>query len=118
MATPNKLKAALIGITMFAATAPVFAGPALEAIPTSREVRYGDLDLSTERGQQRFETRIKAAVRLVCGDVSNQAPAEMEHIKACKVQALSKARRDAATVIAQYENDTRVAVGRTNMVGN
>jgi UrcA family protein len=118
MATQNKIKAAFIGITMFAVTAPAFAGQALETIPTSREVRYGDLDLSSDHGQKRFETRIKAAVRKVCGDVSNPAPIEIAHIKACKVQSLAKARRDAAVVTAQYENGTRVAIGRSTMVGN
>ncbi len=118
MATQNIAKAALITITMFAAATPVFAGPALNLIPTSRVVRYSDLDLSTERGQQRFETRIKAAVQIVCGDVSNPTPAEIDYVKACKVKALAKARHDAAVVIAKYENANRVGVGQTTMVGN
>ncbi len=118
MATQNIAKAALIGIMMFAGTTPVFAAPALDTIPTSLEVRYGDLDLASEHGQKRFETRIKAAVRLVCGDTGNPALIERDHIRACKAKALASARRDADVVIAQYEKGTRVAVARTAMVGN
>jgi UrcA family protein len=118
MATQNIVKAALISITMFAATTPVFAAPDL--IPTSREVRYGDLDLASESGKQRLETRIKAAVRLVCGDLSNSyaTKIEREHNKACKAKALASARRDAERAIAQYENGTRIAAKRMTMVGN
>jgi UrcA family protein len=120
MATQNIVKAALISITMFAATTPVFAAPALDLIPTSRVVRYSDLDLASDRGKQRLETRIKAAVRLVCSDLSNSnaTKIEREHNKACKAKALASARRDAETAIAQYENGTRIAAKRMTMVGN
>jgi UrcA family protein len=120
MATQSIVKAALISITMFAATTPVFAAPALNLIPTSRVVRYGDLDLASERGKQRFEGRIKSAVIQVCGDLSNSnaTKIEREHNKACKAKALASARRAAAIAIAQYEKGTRIAEVRTTIVGN
>jgi UrcA family protein len=118
MATQNIVKAALISITMFAATTPVFAAPALDLIPISRVVRYGDLDLASERGKQRFEERIKSAVNQVCGDETYATKIEREHNKACKAKALASARRDAERAIAQYENGTRIAAKRMTMVGN
>ena len=118
MATQNIAKATLIGIMMFAATTPVLAAPALDTIPMSHDVRYSDLDLSTSHGQKRLETRIKAAVRLVCGDTANPSLVERDHIRLCKAQALANARRDADVAIARYENGASVAARRTVMAGN
>lgn len=58
MRYPQILAAAVLG-------ASVIATPA--AAETGVAVKYSDLDLSTERGQQALERRIDSAAREACG---------------------------------------------------
>lgn len=57
------LAAAMLATSMTAV--PAIAGEAGEV--ATAEVRYADLDLSTERGQNRLHLRMRSAAREVCG---------------------------------------------------
>jgi UrcA family protein len=109
MATQKILQAALIGCAILAQTTPVFADPDSDLFEVKRAVRYGDLDLSSSQGQKQFETRIKAAVKIVCGDTSNASIIEKRQIEACSKQSMANAKHDADVVIAQYNNGRNLA---------
>lgn len=55
------------GLAAALAAGALVASPAVaETLPTVK-VAYGDLDLSTKKGQQALERRLKSAAREVCG---------------------------------------------------
>jgi UrcA family protein len=55
-----------------------------------REVRYGDLDLSTPNGVETLHARLEAAANQVCLDPSGPSPAATVD-PACKAEALRAA---------------------------
>lgn len=52
--------------SLLASTLAVATAPAAIAAANETEVRYGDLDLSTEAGRATLDTRIARAARAVC----------------------------------------------------
>ncbi|NJM51219.1 MAG: UrcA family protein [Sphingomonadales bacterium] len=81
---------ALAGLSVLAAPA-AFAADPQNLEPVSRLVEYGDLDLASARGQKRFETRIKYAVRMVCQDNNARRLEEKAIANQCKAQAMEGA---------------------------
>ena len=83
--------------------APAFAQDDTRSITVS----YDDLNLSSERGRERLTTRVKMAVRKVCGLPGRATLRERAAENACKVQAMS----DAETKLAALFNGggTRLA---------
>jgi UrcA family protein len=77
------LKPILFAAASLAAAAnlsPAFAKP---ITPSVRTVAYADLDLSTAAGRTRFERRIQAAVREVCGDAAPFDLARRHAVRDC-----------------------------------
>lgn len=79
----------------FASTAPLMAQDSLFE-PSSRIVRYDDLDLANERGRERLETRLRNAANAACGFWQARTLAEKQAAEQCRSAALDKARTDAA----------------------
>ncbi len=118
MATPlSSIGLSLIGLSAVALSSPAVATPTTVETQT-RNVEYGDLDLSTAKGQKRLETRIKSAVRTVCRERDARSIVEQRLVKQCKLAATSAAMRDAKIVIADYQQNRRMASGSVPIVGN
>lgn len=75
----------LFGLAL-SASQPAFAG--------TREVGYGDLDLSTKEGQAKLDSRLRAAAKQVCDLRSpNLQRTEFASARTCYAKALADARR-------------------------
>jgi len=123
MATPlSPIGRSPIGLSLIGLSALAFAIPAAATTPTietaTQIVEYSDLDLSTAKGQERLETRIKSAVRSVCRERDARSIVEQRLVKQCKLAATSAAMRDAKVVVANYQQNRRMASGSPPIVGN
>ncbi|MFC4292989.1 UrcA family protein [Sphingorhabdus arenilitoris] len=107
---------AITGFSLLAASA-ASAADSSELTPISRTVEYGDLDLASVKGQQRFETRIKYAVKMVCQDSYARTLQQKALANQCKAQAMEGAMKDAKIAIANF-NKGRFASGQMVVAGN
>ena len=80
------------------------AAYAQSAEPVSKTVAYSDLDLSTREGQKRFETRVKLAVKQVCGQANPRDLNDLVLMQECRFKAINAAKRDMKVAIANYNN--------------
>lgn len=97
-------------ILAIAAGAAALSSPAatMEREPTqSMMVRYGDLDLTTTRGEHRLRTRIANAANLVCGQADARNLQAMSAWRACRAQAMSGASVQAEAALTSAK--TRLA---------
>ena len=118
MATPlSSIGLSLIGLSAVALSISAVATPTTVETQT-RSVEYGDLDLSTAKGQERLEIRVKSAVRTVCRERDARSITEQVQVKKCKLTATSAAMRDAKIAIADYQQNRRMASGLLPIVGN
>ncbi|MFC0206202.1 UrcA family protein [Novosphingobium soli] len=88
-------------------TVGLFSAPT--AFAATAQVRYSDLDLTTDAGQKTLENRLQAAARSVC---RAQRPTTGTHLSAsvdagCYKQALAQVRAQVATAI-DGAGDTRL----------
>jgi UrcA family protein len=79
-------------------------------------VAYGDLNLASEAGQATLQSRIKAAVRRVCGSgVGRATLSEVLDEQRCHAQAMASAKRASVSLIAAarsgYSAQTSFLVG-------
>ncbi len=94
------------------------SAPAMADVKT-KQVQYRDLDLSSAAGQQRLATRIKSAVKSVCGDPRALTLAEKQDLARCQREALESAMPKAERTIARYKETKRLAANETSaIVGN
>lgn len=85
----------LIGSVLLASfgAALVLAAPASAGTTekVNREVRYGDLNLTTEAGVAQLQRRIKYAARQVCGHADGRDLEASQAVAACRKAALADA---------------------------
>ncbi len=113
MATPK-----LFATTIFAASALAISVPA-SAEWKSKEVGYEDLDLSTPKGQDRLKTRVKQAVKMVCGSPRAITLNERMDQNRCENEAIARAMPKAERRIAAYlQNRQLASLGDKAVVGN
>ncbi len=94
------------------------SAPAMADVNT-KQVQYRDLDLSSAAGQQRLATRIKYAVKQVCGDPRAYSLAEKLDLVRCRRDAMESAMPKVARTIARYKETKRVAANEQSaIVGN
>ncbi len=86
--------------------------------PVSKIISYSDLDLSTEEGQKRLETRLKSAARAVCFEANGRELSKIQEQQQCTVKAISSAKRDMQIAIAKYDPNNRVASNQVAVFGN
>jgi UrcA family protein len=103
MATPK-----LFSYALLAATALAISTPAM-ATWKSKEVRYADLDLASDKGQQRFMTRVKQAVKQVCASPRAFTLNELADLRRCEKEAMARAMPKAEQTIAAYLENQRLA---------
>lgn len=113
MATPK-----LLTMTILAATSLAVSTPALADWKT-KSVDYGDLDLSSAKGQERLMTRVKQAVKQVCGSPRAFTIKERADRLRCEVDATARAMPEAQKTIAAYVDSRRLAAREGGaVVGN
>ncbi len=69
----------------------VIAPTAMAAETVTVEVPYADLDLTTEAGQDSLETRISAAIKVVCAKPDMRVLKAAAAWQSCKTSAASDA---------------------------
>jgi UrcA family protein len=113
MATPKLFSYVLLAASALAISAPVMA------MPKSKEVRYADLNLASDDGQQRFMTRVKSAVKKVCANPRAFTLKDRADLQRCEKEATAQAMPKAERAIAAYVENSRLAA-RTDkaVVGN
>lgn len=94
------------------------SAPAMADVNT-RQVEYRDLDLSSAAGQKRLTTRIKSAVKSVCGDPRALSLDEKQDFARCQRDALESAMPKVERTIARYKETKRLAANEPSaIVGN
>lgn len=73
-------------------------------------VRTADLDLSTAHGQRALDARLGQAARAVCGEASSADLAGRNAARACREDALVRARTDSRQMLALARRDPVIAV--------
>lgn len=103
MATPK-----LFSLSVLAASALAISTPAMADWKT-KEVQYEDLDLATAKGQERLKTRVKQAVKQVCGSPRAITLQERLDQTNCEKNAMANAMPKAEQTIAAYLENRRFA---------
>jgi UrcA family protein len=103
MATPK-----LFATTILAASALAISVPAA-AEWKSKEVGYEDIDLATPKGQDRLKTRVKQAVKMVCGSPRAITLKERLDQSRCESDAIARAMPKAEQTIAAYLQNRQLA---------
>jgi len=106
-------------ITTFAAllVASLSAAPGLaqDAPVQSRTVAvsYADLDLRSDAGRDTFDSRIRNAIRQVCGEASSADLRGQNRVDACRSELASRVslQRDVALAATQ-QSGTTIAIRR------
>lgn len=83
--------------------------------PTA-EVSYGDLDLTTESGQNSLDHRLQDAVRKVCGNSSNiRSLRDRRQFESCNTTARQSFESTRRIAISNAQDGTRMAdLGQSN----
>ena len=109
----KKLALSCAAAAVVAAATPAMAGH------NTKSVEYQDLDLSSPHGQARLQTRVKYAVKQVCGTPRAFSLAEKADLAQCEAQAIAKAMPKAERTIARYKDAKRLAANESAaIVGN
>jgi UrcA family protein len=113
MATPK-----LFATTLLAATTLAISAPA-SAHWKTKVVAHADLDLSTAKGQERFKTRVKQAVKQVCASPRAVTISEKLDQSRCETEAMASAMPRAERTIASYLQKRQMAsLEKSAIVGN
>lgn len=113
MVTIKTIALGCAAVAAFAVSAPAVAGE------KTKPVYYQDLDLSSAKGQERLQTRIKNAVTQVCGSPRAFSIAERADRARCEAEAMASAMPQVERTIASYQEGKRVAAKeQTAIVGN
>ena len=108
----------LFSYTLLAASALAISNPAMAAWK-SKEVRYADLDLASDEGQQQLMTRVKQAVKKVCANPRAITLRERADQRRCEKAAAARALPRAKRAIAAYVEHNRFAARADKpVVGN
>jgi UrcA family protein len=86
--------AALATIALFASV------PAAAQGPSQVRVAYGDLDLTSDAGQETLNKRIRGAVKRVCSPIGASAAGHRQH-QACRREALAGAQSQMRIAVAK-----------------
>ena len=97
----------------------LITGAAIKAVPASAEpvssdvnisvVSTGDLDLSTSAGKRALDRRLVIATREVCGTASDVDLGGKNEVRACRADALAKARAESEQLASRGKGTILVA---------
>lgn len=103
-------RAASFALAAMASLAAVCtATPAFAQDERSMTVRYGDLDLSSDRGVERLNTRVRMAANKVCDVRLARDLNAVRQAYACRDTALDRATRDVDFAVARARSDQQLA---------
>ena len=111
MTSPKLIMLSLTVASTLVAAAPATAGW------TSKNVRYADLDLSTDAGRDHLQMRIKQAVKQVCGAPRAFTLSERADQRLCEKDSLLRAAPEGERIITAYMEKRRLALGGASDVG-
>ena len=103
----------LILLSLTVASSLLATAPAMADTKT-KQVRHADLDLSSSAGQERLQTRIKQAVKQVCGSPRGFTMKERQDQRSCEENALKQAVPQGERIIAAYMEKRRLAFDGTS----
>lgn len=91
--TAPLFKTALIALSATAAFATAANAGTVEdgKVWKTTEVRYADLNLTTDEGADRLATRVRGAARIVCGVADARDIVRSNEVRACRSEAIAKA---------------------------
>lgn len=120
MATSKLFSLPVLAVSLLAISTPAIAGTSPAVLEwKDKAVEYVDLDLSTAKGQERLKTRVKQAVKQVCGSPRAISLRERMDQSRCEAEAIATAMPKAEHTIATYKEKQRLAVrDDTAIVGN
>lgn len=102
--------------TLAAALLATFtAAPALaQDAPASRSVAvsYADLDLGSEAGRETFDSRLRQAVRDVCGAASSADLRGQNRVDSCREELTARAAQQRDIALAGRQTGIVIAVRR------
>ena len=104
MFAPKHILLSLAAISALAITTPASAGW------KSKQVKYQDLDLSVPAGRQRLETRVRQAVKQVCGSPRVFTIKERQDRLSCEKAAHASVVPKTEKIIAAYIENRRLAL--------
>lgn len=91
-------------VSIAAAFASAVASGAATAAPArdivAMDVRYGDLNLASESGEQRLITRVRSAAAHVCGRAGSNGIRANTQVKECRSAAIADANREVTRAVA------------------
>ncbi len=90
---------------------PAFAEPAVGNVNIS-VVNTGDLDLSTSAGKRALDQRLVIGAREVCGTASDVDLEGKNEVRACRAEALAKARAESEQLASRGSGTILVAARR------
>lgn len=76
-------------------------GAPIRTVSMSRDVNFGDLDLSTDWGADRLRQRIKSTARQLCNNLDNRFPVTADDSPPCYSTAVNEAMDQAEDAIAK-----------------
>ena len=75
----------------------------------SVEVRYHDLDISTDKGAAELNKRVAFAIRRVCGSADIRNSIERQDMQRCRAEAKARTSRDIALAMENASEGNRLA---------
>lgn len=90
---------AAICATTVASVAPALAQTTGAYEPTSRIVRYDDLDLNNERGRDRLNIRLRMAANSACGFWSAKSLTDRQRADQCRKAAVERVQPKVADAV-------------------
>lgn len=99
------------------AAAALAAPASAESLKFNSEVRYGDLNLTTDKGVAQLHQRIKAAARQACGYADGRDIRATQAVSACRQAALAQAAPKIDLAIANARNGEALAANAAVEVG-
>lgn len=108
------LAKSLVNLTVAAGLSAALVTPAFAANPfednaprPTMQVRTADLDLATEAGQRKLDSRVEAAIRQVCRVVSPRTGTRIldQSVQECKARARAEAKSQVAALMDRTQRD-------------
>lgn len=118
----RKLTKTIISLTSAALIGAGFSAPAMANDDNGREERsvtvsYGDLNLASEAGAKRLESRIRYAARTVCGPRSNRNITAMADYRSCYKSAMAGGKKAMVILIARAKSGDKLAKNSRITIG-
>ena len=105
---------ASMGMTLAIAAVPASAA---EGVQFASDVRYGDLNLSSDAGVAQLQRRVASAARKVCGNADGRDIEASQAAAACRREAISSAAPKVELAVANARNGQKLAASAAIEVG-